>query len=40
MLAMLAAALVAGWFLLLPGDYAELGRSAGYPLAFTTQPEE
>ena len=30
MLVMISLSLVAGWFLLLPGDYAALGRSAAY----------
>lgn len=30
MLVMISLSLIAGWFLLLPGDYADLGRSAAY----------
>lgn len=33
MLVMMALSLAAGWFLLLPGDYASLGRSAAYSAA-------
>lgn len=33
---LLAAALVAGWFLLVPKDYEELGRSARYQVLFTS----
>jgi peptidoglycan/LPS O-acetylase OafA/YrhL len=33
MLVMIALSLIAGWFLLLPGDYAGLGRSAGFSAA-------